>query len=103
MPFEIVVLEKYRRAKALIAARAKIRRWPGLRFCHIEPLAYFVIPPSCGGGSFIYLKLEDNAAGIWGRYDGCAWPFAIEREYATIEFHFDVPVFACMLESVPPG
>lgn len=72
MEAEIVVLERYRRAKARIAARAKLRRWTGLRFRDIELLEFFVIPPSSGGGSFIYLKVEENAASIWGIHNGCA-------------------------------
>ena len=100
---EIVDLEKFRKARAIVAARAQAQKWSGLRFKDIDYLDYFQIPSVAGGKGDIYLKVEEDLAAVWSTLGDSPHYLLLGENESSFNFNFDMPILACDFELVPPG
>ncbi len=92
---EVVYLDEYRLARAIVRARAEAHRWVGLRFMDLDYFDWFSIPNVCGGDdSIVCMKVEHDAAFFWGeclRNGPCALfsnavPFRLAPDMPVLQF-----------------
>ncbi len=97
---EVVSLQQYRAALAIIAARRKTSRWDGMHFREVAPFEYFRFP-SWTEPDLIFLKVDRNAACPWGTSQSAhGWWCGVGLEVFMFS---DMPVVLCAPENVPPG
>lgn len=84
--FELVSLDEYRHARAILAAREKIRKWKGLRFLNLDPWDWYILPQGLAEGC-IFQKIEDHGAQRWTQ------DVDEERYFSTFRFnpYYSVP------------
>ena len=100
--FELIVLEEYRHALAVLAKRARQRKCFGLRFSNIDYFSYFQVPTVYGGTGLIYMKMDERAACAWSTSDGRQlWSFTGEN--SSLRFMSTLPVVKCRPELAPPA
>lgn len=63
--FELVSLDEYRHACAILRARKRITRWNALRFKDLDLWKWYVLPNGCGGSGYMYYKVDDDGAQCW--------------------------------------